>query len=68
MKKEVLKILSLLLFCSILMGCTSNKESRNSIGAESIIGSFKDADIPISYYIIYDEINDPNYSDVDYLE
>lgn len=72
MKKMIAWFSTLALLCSMLAGCSGETENSSSVPetlmAESVIQAFQEADIPIPYYIIYTEENDPNGDDTPYTE
>ena len=72
MKKIIAWFSTLALLCSMLAGCSGETENSSpvpeTLTAESVIQAFQEADIPIPYYIIYTEENDPNGDDTPYTE
>ena len=72
MKKMIAWFSTLALLCSMLAGCSGETENSSpvpeTLTAESVIQAFQEADIPIPYYIIYTEENDPNGDDTPYTE
>ncbi len=72
MKKIVAWFSILALLCSVLAGCSGQPEANSSeqeeINVSSVIKSLQDADLPIPYYIVYTEENDPNGGDSAYTE